>query len=348
MSHEAERRVAVEAVLKACFLCAEVQSAHLSGGVVNKEDRSPVTVADFGAQAVVSDLLAATFPEIPLVSEEDSSPLKDFHNSRLKDGVIGYVRRYSPHLKDEDAIFAAIDRGQARGGSRGRFWTLDPIDGTKGFLRGDQYAIALALIEDGRITLGVMGCPSLPLHSLNEESPRGCLFVAVKDQGTSMRGLDDPSGKPVRVSALSDPAEALFCESFEPSHSSHDQMARIVTAIGAKRPPLRMDSQAKYGILARGEGTVYLRLPKNKSYEEKIWDHAAGMIIVEEAGGRVTDLLGKPLDFSRGRTLDNNQGIVATNGLLHERMLEAVKSVINSKEHGAGSREQGGKSISDF
>ena len=72
-----------------------------------------------------------------------------------------------------------------------------------------------------------------------------------------------------------------------------------------------------------------MRLPTKKSYEEKIWDHAAGMIIVEEAGGRVTDLFGKPLDFSRGRTLDNNQGIVATNGLVHERMLEAVKSVIN-------------------
>jgi adhesin HecA-like repeat protein len=106
-------------------------------------------------------------------------------------------------------------------------------------------------------------------------------------------------------------------------------MARIVAELGAKRPPLRMDSQAKYGILARGEGTVYLRLPTKKSYVEKIWDHAAGAIIVEEAGGRVTDLYGKPLDFSRGRTLDNNQGIVATNGKLHQRMLQAVKSVIS-------------------
>ena len=286
MTYDRERHVAIEAVLKACFLCSEVQSAHLSGGVINKEDRSPVTVADFGAQAVVSDLLAATLPEIPLVSEENSSPLRNPDNKKLKDGVIGYVRRFSPGLKDEDAIFKAIDRGTAQGGARGRFWTLDPIDGTKGFLRGDQYAIALALIEDGRVTLGVMGCPSLPLHSLKQEDPRGCLFVAVKEEGTSMRGLDDPTEKRVRVSPLSDPTEALFCESFEPSHSSHDQMARIVAALGARRAPLRMDSQAKYGILARGEGTVYLRLPTKKSYEEKIWDHAAGMIIVEEAGGR--------------------------------------------------------------
>jgi 3'(2'), 5'-bisphosphate nucleotidase len=60
--YEIERRVAVEAVLKACSLCAAVQSAHLSMGVINKEDRSPVTVADFGAQALISEILAATLP----------------------------------------------------------------------------------------------------------------------------------------------------------------------------------------------------------------------------------------------------------------------------------------------
>jgi 3'(2'), 5'-bisphosphate nucleotidase len=331
MRYELERRVAIEAVLKACSLCAAVQSAHLSGGVVDKEDRSPVTVADFGAQAVISDHLAAFLPNIPLVSEEDSVLLKSPENERLKQGVTNYVRRFSPHMKEEVAIFEAIDRGKGPGGGKGRFWTLDPIDGTKGFLRGDQYAVALALIEDGQVTVGVMGCPSLPLHSLEKQDPRGCLFMAVRGEEAYTRGLNDPAEKKITVSAIKDPGEALFCESFESSHSSHDQMARIVAALGAKRPPLRMDSQAKYGILARGEGTVYLRLPTEKSYEEKIWDHAAGMIIVEEAGGRVTDLFGKPLDFSRGRTLDNNQGIVATNGKVHQRMLEAVKSVISNR-----------------
>jgi 3'(2'), 5'-bisphosphate nucleotidase len=331
MRYELERRVAVEAVLKACSLCAAVQVAHLSEGVADKQDRSPVTVADFGAQAVISDQLAAILPKVPLVSEEDSALLKSPENEKLKQGVTKYVRRFSPHLKEESAIFDAIDRGKAQGGEKGRFWCLDPIDGTKGFLRGDQYAIALALVEDGEVTLGIMGCPSLPLYSLEKQDPRGCLFVAVVGEGTSTRGLEDPSERQITVSAIQDPSQALFCESFDPSHSSHDQMARIVAALGAKHAPLRMDSQAKYGILARGEGTVYLRLPTKKSYVEKIWDHAAGMIIVEEAGGRVTDLFGKSLDFSRGRTLDNNQGIIATNGLLHEKMLEAVKSVVSNQ-----------------
>jgi len=327
--YELERRVAVEAVLKACSLCAAVQSAHLSMGAIDKEDRSPVTVADFGAQALISELLASRFPDISLVSEEDSALLRDPNHGRLKDLVIDYVHRFGPGPADETGIFKAIDRGKALGGAKGLFWTLDPIDGTKGFLRGDQYAVALALIENGEVTMGVMGCPSLPLHSLQDKNSLGCLFVAVKGEGTYVRSLDDPGETKIAVSSVTDPAEALFCESFEPSHSSHDQVARILENLGAKRPPLRMDSQGKYGLLARGEGTVYLRLPTRKSYEEKIWDHAAGMIIVEEAGGRVTDLHGKALDFSCGRTLNNNQGIVATNSLLHERMLEAIKPVIS-------------------
>ena len=329
---ETEKSMAVEAVLRACSLCGAVQSAHLAEGVADKEDRSPVTVADFGAQALISDLLAANFPDVPLVSEEDSALLRDPNNGRLKDLVIEYVRRFSPEPVKDTEIFRAIDRGKTHGGARGRFWTLDPVDGTKGFLRGDQYAVALALIEEGEVALGVIGCPSLPVHSLRERNPVGCLFAAVKREGTYSRGLGDPAETRITVSSVSDPADALFCESFEPSHSSHEQVSRILQKLGVKRAPLRMDSQGKYGLLARGEGTVYLRLPTKKSYEEKIWDHAAGMIIVKEAGGKVTDMHGKPLDFARGRTLNSNQGIVATNGLLHERVLDAVKSVIDTSD----------------
>ena len=89
-----------------------------------------------------------------------------------------------------------------------------------------------------------------------------------------------------------------------------------------------MDSQAKYAVLAAGEGDVLLRLlsPSRPDYREKIWDQAAGSIVIEEAGGRITDLDGKPLDFSHGRTLAKNRGIVATNGHLHDAVLEGAAS----------------------
>jgi 3'(2'), 5'-bisphosphate nucleotidase len=86
-----------------------------------------------------------------------------------------------------------------------------------------------------------------------------------------------------------------------------------------------MDSQCKYGAVARGDASIYLRLPTRSDYQEKIWDHAAGMLVVEQAGGRVSDIDGAPLDFRHGRTLARNRGVVATAGGVHARVLEAIR-----------------------
>jgi len=90
-----------------------------------------------------------------------------------------------------------------------------------------------------------------------------------------------------------------------------------------------MDSQAKYSVMAAGDGDLLFRLltKAQPDYREKIWDHAAGSLIIEEAGGRVSDLMGRPLDFTQGRSLTNNVGIVATNGHLHETALHAIRTV---------------------
>ena len=210
---------------------------------------------------------------------------------------------------------------------KGRFWTVDPIDGTKGFLRGDQYAVALALVEEGEVVLGVLGCPNLPLTGLEPQENRGSLFVAVKGEGAFIRAFDKPDEHPIRVSTVTDPRKARFCESFESSHTSHDDTARVAQQLGITTPSVRMDSLCKYAIVARGDATFYLRIPSQKSYVEKVWDHAAGYIMVREAGGKVTDIDGKPLDFATGRLLSKNRGIIASNGILHGHVLEAVKKV---------------------
>jgi 3'(2'), 5'-bisphosphate nucleotidase len=90
-----------------------------------------------------------------------------------------------------------------------------------------------------------------------------------------------------------------------------------------------MDSQAKYALLAAGRGDLIFRLisPDRPDYEELIWDQAAGSLIVTEAGGRVTDLNGRDLDFSLGRKLSNNVGVVASNGVLHEQALRALQTL---------------------
>ena len=87
-----------------------------------------------------------------------------------------------------------------------------------------------------------------------------------------------------------------------------------------------MDSQAKYAAVADGRAEIYIRYSRSPEYREKVWDHAAGVLIVQEAGGRVTDLFGAPLDFSLGERLANNVGILATNGVFHDALLEAIKA----------------------
>jgi 3'(2'), 5'-bisphosphate nucleotidase len=106
-------------------------------------------------------------------------------------------------------------------------------------------------------------------------------------------------------------------------------MAALVAILGMVNPPVLMDSQAKYAMLAAGGGDLLFRLlsPSQPGYEEKIWDQAAGALIVEEAGGRVTDLRGERLDFNQGRTLKANIGVLASNSHLHTAALEALHRV---------------------
>jgi len=330
MTLSAERNVAVHAVWKACALCRAVHRDLVSEETLAKRDRSPVTVADFGAQAVVCHSLLQAFPTDPIVAEENSDLLRNREHKALRERVAQRVRGQL-HDLPENQMLEAIDSGRYHGGATGRFWVLDPVDGTKGYLRGDQYAVALALIEDGRVRLAVMGCPNLAADSAGGDKRRGVLFVAERSAGTVMCRTGERDETPVRVAEEDDPANAVFCESFEPSHSAQDVSARVMALLNVNADPLRMDSQCKYGVVAHGAAAVYLRLPTRADYVEKIWDHAAGSLIVTEAGGRVTDVQGDPLDFSQGRYLYCKDGIIATNGRLHNRVLDAVRLVTVTK-----------------
>ena len=316
---------------EACFAAAAARQAgllvrriqrDLAADAFAKADRSPVTVADFAAQAVVAALLGKAFPDEPLVAEETATALRTADHAAVAARVAAYVRTVLPGLDDE-AVLGWIDRGAAP--AEGRFWVLDPIDGTKGFLRGGQYAVAFALVEDGEVQVGILACPELALTGAV-----GCLTVAVRGAGAWSAALDAPTAwQRLRVSPETDPARARVLRSYEDAHTNGAQIDAVTRALGSAAEPVRMDSQAKYAVLAAGGAEVYLRLPTadRPDYREKIWDQAAGALVVQEAGGTVTDLEGRPLDFSRGRRLEANRGVVATNGVLHAAVLDALRAV---------------------
>ena len=294
---------------------------------MTKKDKSPVTVADFGAQAVICRALNEAFPGDPIVAEEDTAELNTPGGETLIVNIMEHVSAIL-HGITESEVINAIDSGSSQGGGEERLWTLDPIDGTKGFLRGEQYAVALALIENGEVVLGVVGCPDLPFDINDPGSKTGCLLWSIKGEGAYIKPLGEGSSAKIHVSDITDSQEASFCESVESSHSSHGDAEKIAEILGVTKPPIRIDSQCKYAVIARGDASIYLRLPTRKDYVEKIWDHASGALIVTESGGTVTDIYGRELDFSLGRTLLSNKGIVATNGEFHDKVISAIAQVL--------------------
>ena len=228
-------------------------------------------------------------------------------------------------------VLDAIDLGN-HDASSDSYWTLDPIDGTKGFLRGGQYAVSLALIEKGQVVLGVLGCPNLSAdyaRSFDDPDPRGCLFYATRGGGSWSVPADRPhiSARRLDASREQDISAMRVCESVEAAHSRIDDSGRIVEYLAARGTPARLDSQCKYAVVARGQAEAYVRLPTRRDYVEKIWDHAAGMIIAEEASAIVTDVLGRPLDFSKGTGLSVNRGVLCASRTFHNRIRQAIASL---------------------
>jgi len=202
---------AIKAVRKACLVTMKLQPLHSplkdkdgTISTLNKQqaDNSPVTVGDFAAQAIVIDHLSQAFKHDRFIAEECSSFLSD------NPSLLGEVLEASKeHISSAEHLCRCIDLGQSYNddgtigeGQTERIWTCDPIDGTKGFIRGKldggQYAVCLSKLENGTPTIGVLGCPNLPCDvdstdyewmpgetEANNRKSRGCIFVASKGGG---------------------------------------------------------------------------------------------------------------------------------------------------------------------
>jgi 3'(2'), 5'-bisphosphate nucleotidase len=313
-----ELQFAIELVTDCAKITRNVQQEHITKQ--DKADRSPVTIADYAVQAYVFQALKTQFPEDNMVGEESSNLLNQ--EPTLLAAVTKQVQYLLPAATPEE-ICQWIDLGQ--GQPKGRYWVLDPVDGTKGFLRRMQYATALALIEDGEVILGVVGCPQLDF-----EGQTGVIAYAYKGQGAWWKSYDLQSeASPLYVSEIASLEQIRLMRSFEDSHTDSSRIQDFVTKGGIKADPVRMDSQAKYVLLAAGKAELMMRLvsPEKAGYHEYIWDQAPGYRVLIEAGGKITDSDGKALDFTTGRRLTNNRGIFVSNGLIHDEALKILHQI---------------------
>merc|ERR1712230_17968 len=239
-SYSKELEVAQLAVQRATLLTKKVFHEKAKG-TISKDDASPVTIGDFGAQALIIHAIKKNFPDDQVVGEEEASTVRD--DQKLRDQIWGLVdgaklndseaeKVLGGPIESLDAMLDAIDAGNSAGGNKGRIWALDPIDGTKGFLRGGQYAVCLALMVDGDVKVGVLGCPNLSVDDsapLTAESGvdqtdaegKGVLFAAVAGQGATSRPLGTAGlgkSQAIQMKPVKDLTQATFRESVEAGH----------------------------------------------------------------------------------------------------------------------------------
>ncbi|KAE8686276.1 PAP-specific phosphatase HAL2-like [Hibiscus syriacus] len=346
-----ELDVAVRAVQMACSLCQNVQ--HTS------------VLADWSVRVTVSWILCESFgcQNVSILAKEDVQSLSKADATGVLDAVVKTANdclTEAPHfgikgperpLGSSD-VLEAISHCTSTGGPTGRFWALGPV-------RGDQYSVSLALIEDGEVVLGVLGCPNYPMNkewltyqhryhrilsklapATSESWDKGCVIYARKGSGKAWiqplhqknKLLTRPnSAITVQVSLIDNPGLATFCDPVEKSNSTHSFTEGLAHSHGLRKQPLRVYDAAKYVAIARGDAEIFMNFTRTGN-KEKIWDHAAGVLIIQEAGGVVTDAGGSPLDFSKGMSIEGiDRGIVACSGAkLHEEIINAIDASWNS------------------
>ncbi|OBA27269.1 3(2),5-bisphosphate nucleotidase HAL2 [Hanseniaspora valbyensis NRRL Y-1626] len=340
---EKELLEALKIVKVASKLTSKIQSEITSNEILTKKDASPVTISDLASQYLILNHLNSQFPNDAFIAEEDTSE----ETIKFLEDVLNLVNQYSEKDTTIEHLAEIINLGASKGAVNGinkRHWVLDPIDGTKGFIRGDQFAICLSLLnEKGQVILGVLGCPNLSLNKYYDSELHGKhrFNYAQLDSECGTDGyIFYSKAEEDFVSFASDNkidlSKLITLEGFEKTHSSHDLQDLIKQKFNINNA-LHLDSQVKYCLLALNLGNLYLRLPTSLEFREKIWDHAAGNSLLKSLNYNHTDSLDDlDVDFYTGGRFFLTKGVIASNlsKELHAQVVAYSKDLILKKFEG--------------
>jgi 3'(2'), 5'-bisphosphate nucleotidase len=219
--------------------------------------------------------------------------------------IVAGIRQAFP----DDGILAEESVDTARRLTKRRVWMIDPLDGTNGFIARDgDFAVQIGLAVEGISMLGVVYQP-LP----------DVLYWAVTGLGSWI----ERAGLPVErasVSTHSEVAEMRLAASR--SHRS-PRMDRVLRELGVKEEVRRGSVGIKIGLIIEQQCDLYVHL----SPRTKQWDTCAPEIILQEAGGRLTDLFGFPLGYNAA-DVQNRNGLVASNGAAHDRVIAELAPLL--------------------
>lgn len=344
-------------------------------GIINKPDLSPVTIADFAIQSLLTATVKAAFPGDAVVGEEDASQLRS--DLLLLELVYEHVRGVTGYGEPDDGVNGRshlppgvivpnsreqmcnfIDEcGAGKPSKMGRTWIFDPIDGTKTYVRGELYAINVALLVDGKQVMGVVGCPNMSMDArapLNNADihPTGCIVYAVRGYGAFVRALTDTTTEGNGAVSAQGRSLSAIREANSKDLTLGD--VRFVTCASIVDSGIKGFHEAlaaQFGVpypgcdllpwvlrwtgLAMGLGNTTVWVYNKRNRWGKIWDHAGAMLLFEESGGRITDIHGKDIDLLAGRKMTSNCGFVAAPAGLHAQVLDVVRSLLVERGHTA-------------
>ncbi|MFW9948076.1 MAG: inositol monophosphatase family protein [Candidatus Odinarchaeota archaeon] len=270
-----------------------------------KEDMTPVTLADYASQLFIVKKLKETFPNDQIIAEES-------YNSHIDMNVQNIMKRCyrSLELDWTEDIERILNY---RGPYSPRQWTVDPIDGTMGFQKNLSYAVGIGFMNNSELIAAVIGVP-------NYNGKGRALFIAEKNQGAGV-SYSEEDFIPIRVSDKKNIKQAKMCHSLhydEPWVMKFAEKAEI-------RKYMQMDSMAKFCMVADGTADLYVKpMNVNRSFS---WDFLPGVLIVNEAGGIVSDIKGNNITFNNEKCIISAAGLVASNGILHEEILKYLKGI---------------------
>lgn len=236
--------------------------------------------------------------------DDDAEPVTQADRIANELIVTGLQREFP-----RDGILAEESIDTSRRLDKSRVWMVDPLDGTNGFIAGNgDFAVQIGLAEEGEPVVAVVYQPST-----------GVLYHAVRGEGT---WIERPQVEPerARVSDKRDVAKMRLAASR--SHRS-SRMNKVVQRFGFREEVQRGSVGIKVGLLIEQQCDVYIHL----SPRTKQWDTCAPQLILTEAGGRMTDLFGEPLNYNVP-DVQNRNGLVATNGASHDQIIDTLAALL--------------------
>lgn len=313
----------ITAVRQSVALCREVQNSHVVRN--DKAGKEPVTIADYGTQAIVNRAIMTHFPGDSIISEESGTQFATLVDAEQQELIANLVSAILKEAVTVNDIIAWLDHGKTvdvDSVTPPRTWLVDPVDGTKGFIALRHYVVAVGFLQDSQPTAAILGAPAYP------DTQKGAMFYAL-DGVSYMRLMGGGDWHPIQVTQNADSGSIRALESVEKGHVGHRRLARVRELCGFPEAFVKQaDSMEKYCRVAAGDAELYLRLSRlNSTRPHSVWDHMPGALMVTNAGGKVSGLSGEPLDFSQGKIL-HNEGVIATNGQIHDEVVEAVQTLL--------------------